>query len=236
MKRLPPALLRQASAYYTPAGLYARHFATGKLGGDPVFAHLLGAGLLHGDAPLRLLDLGCGQALLGALCRAADEMTAADRWPADWPPAPRLASYRGIELVERDVRRGEVALPPGWTAEVADLRSATLGTADRIVVLDVLHYLPATEQPALLRRIAEALIPGGRLIARLGDAGGRRMALAALIDRLVWLGRSRRRPTLHHRPISEWRALFEAAGLRVESCAPVPGERFGNQLLVARRE
>lgn len=236
MKRLPPELLRQASAYYAPAGLYARHFAAGKLGGDPVFVHLLRAGLLRGDAPLRVLDLGCGQALLGALCRAAADLKSAGRWPEDWPAPPNIAAYRGIELVARDVGRGAVALPEDWMVEVGDLCSAALGESDCVVVLDVLHYLPPAAQPALIRRIAEALAPGGRLITRLGDAGGRRMALATLIDRVVWLGRSHRRPTLHHRPMSEWRTLVEASGLKIESCAPVPGERFGNQLLVARRE
>lgn len=237
MTHLPRRLVELASRPYAPAGAYARHFAAGKLAGDPVFVHLLRHGLLAAPGA-RLLDLGCGQGLLGTLCRAAATLAAEGHWPAGWAPPPLPLGYRGIELVAKDVARGRQALPaqaPVWTIEAGDLRTAELGQAELVVVLDVLHYLPAGDQGPLLSRIHAALPVGGRLIARLGDASGRRMALAGWIDRLIWLGRSHRRPLLHHRPIAQWKTLIAGLGFEIEHCAPVAGERFGNQLLVARR-
>ena len=50
-------LVHRASAPYRPAGPWAWRFARGKLGGDPLFAALLGPGLLPASG--RYLDLGC---------------------------------------------------------------------------------------------------------------------------------------------------------------------------------
>ena len=46
------ALAKEAAARYPARDRYARHFAYGKLTGDPVFAHLLRGGLVPGGAHL----------------------------------------------------------------------------------------------------------------------------------------------------------------------------------------
>ena len=74
-KALEP-LIDSASAYYRGAGRFAWHWARGKLGGDPAFATILARGLLSGRS--RILDLGCGQALLAAWLLAARACHASD--------------------------------------------------------------------------------------------------------------------------------------------------------------
>ncbi len=96
---LPAALLAAASAYYRPAGQFARHFAKVKLKSDPVFRAILTQGLLTGRE--RLLDLGAGQGLLAAWLLAARSCHASERrgaWPRGWPAPPDFASYVGIEI------------------------------------------------------------------------------------------------------------------------------------------
>ena len=80
-------LVERASARYRPAGKFAYHFARGKLGGDPLFLGILELGVLRGD--LRILDLGCGQGLLGAWLLSARQLYDADDWPPEWPDSER---------------------------------------------------------------------------------------------------------------------------------------------------
>ena len=96
-------LVDRASEPYRNAGLFAYKFARGKLRGDPVFRALLERGLLRDRG--RILDLGCGQGLLYAWLKAAQHSYESGHWPAEWPPAPRPISTRGIELMGRDVER-----------------------------------------------------------------------------------------------------------------------------------
>ena len=60
-KRLAAA----AAHRYEASDAFARHFARGKLRGDPVFLHLLEQGLLPAGGAI--LDLGSGQGVLESL-------------------------------------------------------------------------------------------------------------------------------------------------------------------------
>jgi hypothetical protein len=73
------ALLNDASQPYRKAGLFAYHFARGKLRGDPMFRAILERGLLQGRG--QVLDLGCGQALLFAWLLAAERRCTRGTWP-----------------------------------------------------------------------------------------------------------------------------------------------------------
>ena len=86
------SLARAASALYPARERFARHFAYGKLKGDPVFAHILREALIPKAA--RILDLGSGQGLLAALLIAA---------------RGEAPSYVGIELMAPDVARARAA-------------------------------------------------------------------------------------------------------------------------------
>lgn len=226
-------LLDAATAPYRPAGHFAWHFARGKLGRDPVFFRLLADGAFPARA--RIVDLGCGQALLSNLLTAAARLHAAGDWPDDWPAPPQLEAYRGIELMPRDVDRARPALPPGAVVEQGDIRDAPLGSVNVVVILDSLHYIETAAQDAVLARVRDALAPDGTLILRIGDAAaGLPFLLCNWVDRLVTTVRGHRLGTLYCRPAAEWRHRLEALGFRVQAQAMDAGTPFANTLLLSR--
>ena len=211
-------LVEAASAPYRAAGRFAWHFARGKLRGDPVFRHLLEARLVPEGA--RVLDLGSGQGLLGALLAAAG--------------APRVASYRGIELMARDVARAHRALGPGSGVEAGDIRSAAFGAADAVVILDVLHYMDPAAQDDVLRRVRRALEGGGVLLLRVGDAAaGLPFRVSNWVDWTVALVRGHGATRFHCRSVAQWRAALEALDFTVRAEPMSRGTPFANVLLCA---
>ncbi len=122
----------------------------------------------------------------------------------------------------REVARARCALGPDCEVLQADIRSAPFGSADAVVILDVLHYLPAQSQPEVLQRVRAALPPGGLLLLRVGDAGGGvRLRFTQWVDKLMLLARGQRALTLHCRSIEHWRELLHQCGLRdtLRQCA-----------------
>jgi SAM-dependent methyltransferase len=227
-------LVKAAAAPYRPAGRFAWHFAQGKLAGDPAFAGLLARGLIPDGA--HVLDLGCGQGLLAAWLAAARDHYENGAWPADWPPAPRIAAYRGIELMAPDAQRARSALGNQVDIVTGDLRNADLGAPDTVVILDVLHYIGPAEQAAVLARIHAALPPGGRLLLRIGDAdGGARFRFGLWVDGVVAFVRGHGWTRFHSRRLGEWLALLESLGFAVESLPMAEGTPFANTLLIARK-
>ena len=224
-------LLDAATAPYRGAGRFAWHFARGKLSMDPVFRHLLRAGLVPPGA--RVVDIGCGQGLLASLLLAAGR---AATWPADWAPAPRGASVHGIELMSRDVGRARAALGHAAAFVCGDMRSVPFPPCDVVVILDVLHYVTHEEQDAVLQRVRDALRPGGRLLLRVGDADSRRgFAVSQWVDRIVTRLRGHRVPPTFGRPLARWRDALTRLGFEVAAQPMSEGTPFANVLLVARR-
>ena len=229
-------LLDRASEPYRSAGRFAWHFARGKLGYDPVFRHMLATGLIPEGA--RVLDLGCGQGLLASLLRACAAMRAAGEWPQAWAPAPAGAQLTGIELMPRDVARARAALGEGEDLRFVcgDMRSEPFPPCHAVVILDVLHYVTHAEQEAVLRRVHDALVPGGLLLLRVGDAGARRgFAISQWVDRAVTRLRGHTMPPVYGRPLAEWIAQLRKLGMQVEPRPMSQGTPFANVLLVAQR-
>ena len=224
-----------AARRYAPAGRFARHFARGKLGSDPVFAEILRRGLVPDGA--RLLDLGCGQGCLLALLVAARDQHRAGRWPAGWPPPPAGLALHGIEFLAKDVARANAALGRAGTVERGDLRAVPLPPGDVVVLMDVLHYLEPEAQERLLARIAQALGPGGLFLTRVGDAAaGFAAALTWVVDQAVAFARGQGLHRFHRRTIPEWTAALERHGFAV-TAEPMNGEvPFANVLLVGRKK
>lgn len=229
---LTAALLDAACEPYRNAGRFAFYFARSKLRTDPVYRAILESGLLLGRA--RVLDLGCGQALLAAWLQAAQRCYELGRWPQAWPPAPRALATRGIELMGRDVERARRALGPVSEVSQADIRNAAFGTADAVVILDVLHYLAPQSQLEVLLRVRMALPPRGLLLLRVGDAGGGlRFRCGQWSDRLVMLFRGRPVVPQHCRSVAQWRALLKECGFDCETRPMSQGTPFANVLLIA---
>lgn len=229
---MKPALLHrlvdQASAPYRPAGPWAWHFARGKLKGDPLFAALLEPGLLPASG--RYLDLGCGQGLLASWLLAAAA-------PSCAPSMPRMLAYHGVDMQAHSIAHARQALaasPLPLRLEVGDMCAAPLPPADVVTLFDVLHYVPATAQEALLQRIRSSLPRDGRLLMRVGDAAaGLPHRLSRLVDSLVVLAHGGGWPRLHCRSAASWCSLLHELGFTTE-IRVMPGAGFANALILAR--
>jgi SAM-dependent methyltransferase len=224
-------LARDAAARYPARDRFARHFAFGKLTRDPVFGHLIARGLIPAGA--RVLDLGCGQGLVAALLAAARGANGA--WPAGWAPAPDPIAFRGIDLARRDIERAAHANGSGAQFTCGDIRAADFGSADVVLILDVLHYIDYAAQEDVLRRVRRALGTGGVLLLRVGDASeSLRFKCTLWIDRAVMALRGHRLERLYCKPLARWVKQLEDLGFAVAAAPMSAGTPFANVLLVAR--
>ena len=228
-----PALLDAASAPYRGVGRFAWHFARGKLGIDPVFRHMLRAGLIAPKA--RVLDIGCGQGLLASLLQRCGEFERSGRWPSGWAPAPAPAHVTGIELMPRDVSRAKAALGDSAEFICGDMRHTPFPEVDTVVILDVLHYITIPEQNEVLARVRRALPAGGTLLLRIGDAAATRgFVTSQWVDRVVTFVRGHRVVPQFCRTLADWTAQLESLGFDVRSQPMSAGTPFANVLLIAR--
>jgi hypothetical protein len=135
----------------------------------------------------------------------------------------------------REVQRARAALGEGAAITCADIRSAEFGSADVVVMLDVLHYLDFDAQNAVLTRVQAALQPRGLLLLRVGDtSAGLAFRISTWVDRAVAWMRGYRIGWFYCRSLADWRAALERVGLSVEAVPMSQGTPFANVLLVAR--
>jgi SAM-dependent methyltransferase len=200
---------------------------------DPVYEAILARGLLTQRA--LILDLGCGQGLLAALLLAARGAARAGGWPEHWPPAPEPTMIRGIELTPRRVKRARLALASRAEFVTADVCKADFGSADGVVMLDVLQYIERHEHRGILERVRAALRVDGILLLRVGNsAGGLGFRIGKWVDRTMLLARGRKSARLHYRSTKEWHELLSATGFESEAVAMSAGTLFANVLIIAR--
>jgi len=202
------ARIRFVNGFFAAAPRFDRGFVRWKMRMDRIFSLLDAEGMGSGMA----VDLGCGYGM--ALCFAA--------YGQD---GRRLA---GCDLDRRRIGVAEKALASfDAKVDVCDVRQYQLPSAGLILILDVLQYLTAEEQLALLARCCRALQPGGKFIFRVHDREhGVRSTLTMLFDRLVFkIGHAASRP-LVLLP-GQYRTALEAAGMRVRM------HRFRNLLPLA---
>lgn len=218
-------LAERTARRYRAAGRFTEGFVRGKLRHDPVYSFLVS----NPDWLPRtgsLVDLGCGRGILLSLLTEARKL--------DMIPLSDTR-YSGIDLRENDAAAAHLALGDEAEITVADVRTAALPACDAIVLLDVLLYLSAEEQEALLKRIAQVLPENGVLVMREADAGpGLRFRATRTAERLCALARGDFRQRYHYRREKEWRRLLEMLGFSVKTVPMSEGTPFANVLFVAR--
>jgi uncharacterized protein (DUF2062 family)/2-polyprenyl-3-methyl-5-hydroxy-6-metoxy-1,4-benzoquinol methylase len=229
------ALVEATALRYGQGSPFDWEFVRGKLRGDPVYRALLDR--LAGFRGGRLVDLGCGRGIALALLHTARARAGT---------ATGDLELIGIEGRPRIAGIADAALQGVARIEVADLAAYEPPPADRVLLIDVLHYLDAEAQESLVRRVLRTLAPGGAVYLREADKGsGMRFVMTRAGERLASLLRGRVRQRFHYRSAAEWMRLFETAGetgegraaggLRV-SCVPArEGTPFGNVLIEAAR-
>ncbi|KAB2912459.1 MAG: class I SAM-dependent methyltransferase [Hyphomicrobiaceae bacterium] len=147
---------------------------------------------------LRVLDVGCGDAmLLTALAGKGASATGVDASPAMLSGGRAKAKAAGLDIAF-----------VGGDAEALPFPDAAFDTATAIAVL---CFVPDAERA--VREIARVLRPGGRLV--IGELG--RHSLWAAKRRISgWLGSDTWRKA-RFRSTTELRGIVEASGLSIES-------------------
>ena len=181
-------------------GRWLQGYVRGKLGTDPVYGATLE---ILKNSPLPVLDVGGG---IGLLCCYLREHGFA---------AP---------LVSFDFDAGKIAQAQRATAAYAGMEfhaadAAThAGQRGNVVILDVLQYLDAAGQQALLQRLAAKVPPGGCCVIRATprDASWRFRVTRFedwLVRRLRWMKFEPR----HYASAEETCAPFRALGFTCEA-------------------
>jgi uncharacterized protein (DUF2062 family)/2-polyprenyl-3-methyl-5-hydroxy-6-metoxy-1,4-benzoquinol methylase len=252
--RLPPnappwvqAVERVAARYApledaTPAQKTRFHYVRTKLLGDPVarlIADIEGAreGVLG-----EVLDIGTGAGQLPILLLELGRATKVRGF--DWDAAKVEDAKRAAQLRDagKAAESGSAAQDPGspGAAEAEfwrdDARSAALGEADTVMLIDLLHYFRIDEQDAILRRAAAAVRPGGRILVREADTEqGLRSTVTRIEEAIFTTLRFNRGERVRFRPSSEITGILAELGF---TCRVVPAwgkTPFSNVLIVGSR-
>jgi SAM-dependent methyltransferase len=165
-----------------------------------------------------VIDVGCGRGQFGLLLHDLGRVDSL--FGFDWDPA-KIATAR--------------AAADGCAQFVtADLRSPPMQPADTILVFDVLQYLSTDEQIDLLKSLADALRPGGRMLIRCADRGrGWQAKFSQMLERCGRALGVNRSHILTFRPSEELKATLESLGLRVRCAERGRSALLDNRLWIA---
>lgn len=208
-ERFARAASRRSTFYYVQS----------KLKHDPAVRAVVGLAPL-GD----VIDLGCGRGQLAILLL---ESRAADRVRGfDWDDKKIALAERAAEGLSASFRADDVR------------RVDSRETADTVLLVDVLHYMDAAAQDALVLASAELVKVGGRLVVRDADAGhGLRSWFTRFVERISIAIRFNLGERMAIRDVrGELVPLLERAGF---ACTLEPcwgGTPFSNVLLTATKK
>ena len=207
-------ILQQSAMLAASLRGYHKHYILWKLRLDPMYALL--ADQSH---PLgRILDVGCGQAIVSLLASARGDASA----------------YTGVDLDESKLRAAKkllASLPvrnkTDWQVLHLKLPDDKLpaGPFDTVMLLDVLHYWPIETQATILQMIRSVMPDHSVLYLREGLASPTgRTGLVGLGERFTTaLGLNPRVKKLHFQTSSQMESLLDRAGFVVTQKTPAGG-------------
>jgi uncharacterized protein (DUF2062 family)/SAM-dependent methyltransferase len=211
------ALDRVAARYAAKGSRAAYHYVRSKLAGDPIARRVaeLGASEPLGE----VLDAGCGRGQLGVLLLEQGIATRVTGF--DWDEKKLAIATRAAE-----------GLPATFRKE--DLRSRALEPGDTALLIDVLHYLTAEEQDAVLQNVARA---ARRLVIvrELDPDRGWRSTVTRIQEGVTTGLGYNRGARVNVRPIALLTKVLEEGGFRVEVSPCWGATPFSNVMIVARR-
>lgn len=172
---------------------------------------------LLGDGPTHVLEVGSGTGQHA--CHFADRLAGLTWQTSDVP-----ANLPGLQA--RIEQEGKGRLPDAIELDVLAEDWPT-GPFDAVFTANTLHIMPWSHAPVLLRRAAECLVSGGRLIiyGPFHDSGVHSAPSNASFDQSLKL----RDPDMGVRDAIELTALAAARGLRAEADLALPAN---NRILV----
>ncbi|EMR0466219.1 class I SAM-dependent methyltransferase [Stenotrophomonas maltophilia] len=215
--RLIAEAFRPAQAWGSRRDYY---YTRGKLGSDPLYDGVL-QHLPDDGQPV--LDLGCG---LGLFAHVLRQRGGTQRYLGVDVDAGKITRAKRAAADLHDVR-----------FDCVDVQAPLPAQAGHVLLLDVLQYLDAGPQQALLRAASAQVARGGCLLLRTPLAtGDGRDRTTRVADRLAWLiGWMGTRPRHYPDPQVLQTTLAEA-GLQVTAPRPLHGRTpFNSWLLVAKR-
>jgi 2-polyprenyl-3-methyl-5-hydroxy-6-metoxy-1,4-benzoquinol methylase len=212
------AALRAADRFRRSRFLHG--YCKGKASWDPAYPAVAEMLRTSGHP---LLDIGCGVGLLAAYLR---ESGCGQRILGIEPDAAK------IRIATEQVASGY----PGLEFQVGDARDLPEFSGD-IVMLDVLHYMPAEVQRVVLEQIAARICPGGRALIRTTFRGGSWRYYATLLEEgFVRISGWIRGGACHFPTPEEVTAPFQGAEWKV-SVTPMWGRTpFNSHLVVVQRQ
>ncbi len=195
-------------------------YSLGKLRSDPLYPGVIAA-LRGSTAPL--MDLGCGLGLLAHALRHDGQDIA----------------YRGVDNDAAKIRRGQQVADRKQLQQVhfdyLDLAHEQPEHRGSVAILDVLQYLDADAQAALIRRSAAMLTDDARLVIRvaIADDSGRGRT-TRITDRLANLIGWMQSTPRAYPDAGRFRSLLHEAGLQTRFSPLYGNTPFNNWLIVAQ--
>jgi 2-polyprenyl-6-hydroxyphenyl methylase/3-demethylubiquinone-9 3-methyltransferase len=170
-----------------------------------------------------IVDLGCGH---GLFANVLVEASAGRR-------------VLGLDIDERKINVAEATVQgrEALRFAVADIVHEALPRCDAVTIVDVLYLLPPSDQEAVLRKAAAALVENAPLVVKAQErATSARYALTYAQELVTTaLGITRGRPGRFHFPTrAEALAMFERAGFHVD-VIDMPGRPYTDVLYLARK-
>jgi SAM-dependent methyltransferase len=193
---------KEVSRLYRYQGPYVTQFVFWKMKTDPLFQAVEAAVPVRG----RILDLGCGYGIVA-------------HWLTLFAPE-RTVSGVDFDADKIRVAQATARFNPGVVFERRDiLEWPEYSVCDCVLLCDVLHYFPRELKAEVLRKVFQALRPGGCLIVRdaCAEETSRHGVVAWAEKWAVRLGQNQTRYGLHFENEETHLVLLREAGFdRIE--------------------